>query len=493
MIFNFQESKHELSQDYDFCICGSGPSGISLALSLAKTGKKIVLLEGGDDQITQESQSLYNAETVASGFNQIFEYSLSATRARALGGTSNFWAGRCKPFTSYDFEGELNGEFPGWPISYEEIQKYLEPAMSILDLDIQKGFTDYYNAGKSSDYFIPDTFQASPPTRFASKYRTFLESTPNLDVFVNANVTYIHSSNEGQIEQVSVKDFEDTASTPVRAKNFIIAMGAVENARILLISNDVFSSGIGNDHDLVGRCFMEHYNVDMGEFVPNEEYWVDRKYASFYTADALLKEKNIGAGNLHLSYLGERGSSQGGRAAPLRYLIQDLSCKYNLSDSLQWLLDHTCPGMGIVTTLTEQTPNKNSRIVLTNKLDALGMKTIKLHWDMNAYDANTIRKQAIFLAKDIAKWKMGRVKLPDYIVDETLPIQLFGHAHHTGTTRMAAEKEHGVVDVNSKVFGTKNLYVAGPSVFSTGGGNNPTMPGIQLALRLADHLIAQEQ
>jgi choline dehydrogenase-like flavoprotein len=53
---------------------------------------------------------------------------------------------------------------------------------------------------------------------------------------------------------------------------------------------------------------------------------------------------------------------------------------------------------------------------------------------------------------------------------------------------MAASPEFGVVDENCKVFGVENLHVAGSSVFATGGACNPTMPLLQLALRLADHL-----
>jgi choline dehydrogenase-like flavoprotein len=53
---------------------------------------------------------------------------------------------------------------------------------------------------------------------------------------------------------------------------------------------------------------------------------------------------------------------------------------------------------------------------------------------------------------------------------------------------MAATPEYGVVDETCKVFGTSNLYVAGSSVFATCGACNPTMPLLQLALRLADHL-----
>lgn len=69
--------------------------------------------------------------------------------------------------------------------------------------------------------------------------------------------------------------------------------------------------------------------------------------------------------------------------------------------------------------------------------------------------------------------------------------KVFPHAHHMGTTRMAASSQWGVVDSNCRVFGVSNLHVAGSSVFATGGGGNPTMPLVQLALRLADHLTVQ--
>ena len=48
----------------------------------------------------------------------------------------------------------------------------------------------------------------------------------------------------------------------------------------------------------------------------------------------------------------------------------------------------------------------------------------------------------------------------------------------------------GIVDGNCKVFGQENLYVAGSSVFPTGGYCNPTLSIVQLALRLGGHLRA---
>jgi choline dehydrogenase-like flavoprotein len=57
-----------------------------------------------------------------------------------------------------------------------------------------------------------------------------------------------------------------------------------------------------------------------------------------------------------------------------------------------------------------------------------------------------------------------------------------------GTTRMHADARKGVVDAQCRVHGTDNLYVAGSSVFPSGGYANPTLTLVALALRLADHL-----
>ena len=60
-----------------------------------------------------------------------------------------------------------------------------------------------------------------------------------------------------------------------------------------------------------------------------------------------------------------------------------------------------------------------------------------------------------------------------------------------GTTRMNADPRHGVVDADRRVHGVSNLYVAGSSVFPTGGYANPTLTLIALAIRLADNLKQQ--
>jgi choline dehydrogenase-like flavoprotein len=53
---------------------------------------------------------------------------------------------------------------------------------------------------------------------------------------------------------------------------------------------------------------------------------------------------------------------------------------------------------------------------------------------------------------------------------------------------MSAEAATGVVDPKCRVHGVENLYIAGSSVFPTGGYVPPTLTIVALALRLADHL-----
>ena len=45
---------------------------------------------------------------------------------------------------------------------------------------------------------------------------------------------------------------------------FVVATGGVEVPRLLLAPNDVRTAGLGNDHDLVGRHFVDHLVVPAG-------------------------------------------------------------------------------------------------------------------------------------------------------------------------------------------------------------------------------------
>ncbi|MGH8482807.1 MAG: GMC oxidoreductase, partial [Pseudomonas sp.] len=405
------------------------------------------------------------------------------TRLRYLGGTSNHWMGRCRPFEPSDFAVSPPGEMPGWPIPYSEVERYLPAAMDIVDLPKGASFHTVNDALAGGD-FDADRFLLSPPTRFAQKYATALNETKGLDVFIHCNCVDLEFDQaSGQLQAAVVSDYENKRERLV-AKNFVLATGAIENARQLLNSESLQAAGIIKRDGMVGRCFMEHLNIDMGTFILKDGQ--DREMRQYYTTDEFVAEYKAGKGNVSTSLLEQVQTY--GRTKEVKDFLENLTCEMGIAHKLEFIAKFSCPGDGVIGTMIEQFPNAQSGISLLEEKDALGMAKAHVHWELSADDRRTIKCIGTELAKQFAETQLGFVKLNPFVYDASVPLKMSPHAHHMGTTRMAASPEFGVVDRDCKVFGTENLYVAGSSIFATGGASNPTMPLLQFALRLADHL-----
>ena len=117
-------------------------------------------------------------------------------------------------------------------------------------------------------------------------------------------------------------------------------------------------------------------------------------------------------------------------------------------------------------------------------MDKLGCRQMKLTNYWNEIDKDSVRRALATYSKAFTDAGLGYTKFADF---ENLDVSMSSH-HNTGTTRMNENPKFGVVDPNCKVHGISNLFVAGSSVFPTGGFANPTLTIIALAIRLADHL-----
>ena len=139
---------------------------------------------------------------------------------------------------------------------------------------------------------------------------------------------------------------------------------------------------------------------------------------------------------------------------------------------------------------TEQLPDPESRILLTDELDANGVPRVAIDWRVSAAERRTVVRATELLVKELDERGIGDLEGLDDPFDPERPWgELRGDSFHMmGGTRMAKSPDEGVVDTDSRVFGTENVYVAGASVFPTGGMANPTLTLIALALRLANHL-----
>lgn len=76
------------SDNFDYCIVGGGPAGITCALALSSPDRKILLLEGGGTEYTGDSQDLYRGVVVGDPY-----FPLDYSRLRYFGGSSNHWGG----------------------------------------------------------------------------------------------------------------------------------------------------------------------------------------------------------------------------------------------------------------------------------------------------------------------------------------------------------------------------------------------------------------
>ncbi len=271
-------SKSHSGKIYDVCIAGTGAAGITLALGLEKKGWKVALLEGGDLQYSERSQSLYHGKSVGLPY----EGRIRACRLRYLGGATNHWAGRCMQLQPVDFEKKSYIPLPGWPIKKEDLDKYTENAAQILDLGEQTF------EPKRIEVFDESTMRTvgltrSAPTRFGQKYLPELEKSKNIDLYINANVTEIVLSDQhNSVTGLNVKTYSGE-SIKFKGSHYVIAMGALENARLLLNSDKQEREGLGNHSGFVGRCFMEHLQVDLGRFVidPDSPVWKDNNLELF--------------------------------------------------------------------------------------------------------------------------------------------------------------------------------------------------------------------
>jgi choline dehydrogenase-like flavoprotein len=104
--------------------------------------------------------------------------------------------------------------------------------------------------------------------RFATNYGHELEQAANVTTYLYANLTELETNETGKLVSDAHISCLSGNKFTLRAKFFILATGAIENARLLLNSNRRHATGLGNQYDVVGRYFMEHPRLVTGILAP---------------------------------------------------------------------------------------------------------------------------------------------------------------------------------------------------------------------------------
>ena len=497
MFFDLNKSPPpEGQQDYDVCIAGGGVAGITLAIKLAARGRRIALLEGGGFEFTEESQEVYEGPILGRPY-----FDLDTARLRFLGGTSNHWAGWCRPLDIHDFEKRLYIPHSGWPIAKVELDEYLEMASQILE--IKPDFVD--REVENSDNILNQIeFHFSPPVLFQDKYSEELKNSKRIDVFLNSNlVNIVLDGVTGQVSSLECVNYSNTAIRHTfTARAFVLALGGIENPRLLLNCRDQVSTGIGNSRDLVGRYFMEHFHAHVAIYGGNKKIWpFSEERVHLSPTSAFMDGQQIANAGMRLISV-DPDDSPSTLTWAKHHAKRALCTNDIIRDFVQSIHNFRCPTempsfdiAGYLRVASEQVPNSASRVLLAEQTDRFGLRRAALDWQTTNVDRRTIKVMTTAVGRYLASHGYGNIKLEKWLLDDDLPIPGVGEDawlgagfHHMGTTRMATTPEEGVVDPNCRVFGVDNLYIAGSSVFPTGGHANPTLTIVQLTLRLCDYL-----
>jgi choline dehydrogenase-like flavoprotein len=420
----------------------------------------------------------------------------------------------------------------GWPIGREELLDAYRTAHELLML----GPFDYdrrswaKRLGREASFLQYDrtlvedgVIQIGPPARFGRLFRGALAAAKNIRVLLHSNVSELIVDPHGRtIDRINVLRPNGTAMT-VLPKIAVLATGGIENARLLLASDRVHAQGLANAHGLVGRYFMDHPRVrsvkvqisakgvrrlyDHSYALVRQRLRISRPPMTMHFAPAQRQQRELQLPNsrtylvaksfaaisaLHarLRLLRHRDGQPRGVRAWRNDLQHALQC---LPPALAAAGDYLLPDRRqhnefCLETVFEPVANHASRVILIPAQNRLGMRKVRLDWRLSDADhGNYLRSINLVIAELAAHGIIAPIDTGGN-VEHQWPSGVQWCWHHIGTTRMHRDPTKGVVDVNCRVHGLDNLFIAGSSVFPTAGSDTPTLTIVALAVRLAGHL-----
>jgi len=511
---------------YDIIIIGTGSGGSTAAFALAKTGKRILILERGGF-IPKEKQNWDPHEVVTAGryrpndvwydandkpFKPFIHYN--------VGGNSKMYGAALFRFREKDFMRmeHYGGISPEWPFQYNTLEPYYtlaeqlyhvhgqhgidptephssaayphaplayEPLIADLETKLKKiglhpfplpmGVKLPQDYSKKETPVVLENFDGFPdPTDSKADAQTIALkpalAKENVTLLTNAYVEKLETDASGK-KINGVITWVNGEKISFSAEIVIVACGAVNSAALMLRSaNDKHPNGLANSSDQVGRNLMLHHNGCLVAFTKKKNDCVFQKslgIADFY----------FGTGDNQFP-LGE---------------IQLMG--RNDADTIVWLAEKIAPGktyeqlkeMTIDFWLTaEDLPSPENRVTLRKD------GSIKVNYSKTNYEAYEKLKEKL---KEVFI-RLGELD-PDYkdVQWNGYDLDITGMSHQNGTMRFGTDSKKSVLDLNCKAHDLDNLYVLDASFFPSCGAFNPALTIAANTLRvsgyLTEHVLSQ--
>jgi choline dehydrogenase-like flavoprotein len=456
MLINAQTIERNARIAADVCIIGTGPAGLTLLKELAAESIRICAIESGGRTAESETHDLNQGTTISpDGYPARL---LAAARRRQFGGTANLWDDelnvgegnelvRLVPLDAIDFEKRDWIPHSGWPFDKSELNSFYERALRLCGAgpfayNVSDWKSDHSTLPISGDRLGTVMSQFGLRTIFTQELTNAAASAPNVSVYLNATLAEL-LVNDGRVRDARIAVSPDH-EFHVSAKVFVLAAGGIENARLLLLSNSSQPDGLGNQHDLVGRFFMDHPTFRLGALRPtNRKLFgaaglydhhvvngipVMGKFV--FREQVMRREKMLNI----CATITPRGRTYESRAVnvmkraaklPSAAAAKLLATEFRsiAGGSLELLLDRyerltnkrpryfeNKGGWSRlqkkdrryrkfeISCLAEQSPNPENRVKLSDQIDRFGQRKVELHWRWSDLDLRSIAR-----AQDILK------------------------------------------------------------------------------------------
>ena len=502
------------SCEADVLVIGAGTVGLIIATHLSKKGLNVVVLEsGGLRQDAEEhplNQVVYRNARYAGAAHGRF---------RCLGGTSTRWGGAMIPFLPVDMARD------GWPISYGEVAGYLP--------EVERLFGLWPGPYEVEGILSPDSRAAPDHIARLAKWPAFsnrnvanllsseIRSETGPTIWLNATATTFNVE-DGRLREVVAESPENT-SIRVHAKEIVIAAGAIEATRLLLLLDVQNGGGICAPDDQLGRFFYDHLSVMIAHLEVSDRKKFNRtagfrfekggvmRNLRFELSETSKLRREIPPCFAHVAFQDRPGSG----FDALRLFFQsvqqrrlpEIAMFRTLATSIPWLaqaiwwrfvekrLLYPAEAELQVHMIIEQVPRAENRITLSEtRRDRYGVPLAEIDWSVGDADVANLARATDALQKTWGQSRLADisrfVRRPDGEAGAELT-KGGGIYHPGGSTRMGRAPSEAVVDKDIRLFRLPNVSVAATSVLPRGGGANPTMMLIMLGLRCADRISGQ--
>ncbi|WP_224406179.1 FAD-dependent oxidoreductase [Afifella sp. IM 167] len=501
------------------CVIGAGPAGALAAYRLARQGVSVLLLESGSLKAADSDETLNEVES-SSGEYQ----GARLGRRRGLGGTSAEWGGRLIPLTPHDMSERAYIDGPAWPVSWARLQQFSEEICQLLDVAAPKDVA-HDKTLKKHAFYDQDIVLRQPaivPMRarniFSALHRR-VRRKENLRTVLDATVTgFVLDRERGVVNGVRARS-RTGREMVVKADQFVLAAGALESTRLLLLLDRLADGRPFASCQALGRYFQDHLVVDLGQVIGGRPQLVQRlagrpgmgglsRALHLELSPEVQQAEKITSAyvSLHLDASGQAA------VYDLRNLLRDLqqpggrmrrSDAFLLSRSASlvarmglWsLYPHRAflpEGVKLKAQLRiEQRPSAARRISLSSAHDRLGVPRIRLAWGADAHDARALEKARTRFLSAWDRSGLGKSCLIAWESYGTDAPNALGNLardvyHPSGTTRMGVNGHNSVVDSDLFCHHVPNLSVLSASVFPTAGSANPTLTLLQLCAHASD-------